>query len=507
MSKIRKAAAVLLAACTAIACSSCGENTATAVTADGYDVRAGIYLYYVTSAYTEAMNVLNEGGQDFSEATETKEIRDILDTANIDGITAEEWIQNKAIEHCTTFVAIEREFDSLGLSLTGSQLAEADAKTASAMNYFSEYYQQTGIGEESVRDIMINAYKQDAVWDAYYGEGGSKNIEELTLYDYYADNHLRIKYIEMPLKDGNGELLKSDGKKVIEEMANDYLKRLDKKKGSEPDLMKEFDFLIEEHNNYVTSLSEAAVTTTDEDGNQVTTETTAKVTTDKNGNTAATTEENETTETTTTTTKKKDKDKDKDTEETETTKAKDKDAEETETTETTTNTDKETETTTGGDTETTTTTTTTDKNAYDTSHERILLVSTAPKEDEKKTEETTTEPTYTPCEKVYNWLVDEKTDYLKPELIKDDECYYIAVKLDIHDRMVANDLWSSSQIENVRQELYYDEFLDMLADKGDALPLEKNDRAIKRYKVLDIDIMKYQTDLMNSYYSMYGNGS
>ena len=272
-------------------------------------------------------------------------------------------------------------------------------------------------------------------------------------------------------KDGD-ILLKADGKKEIEEMANDYLKRLGKKEKDEKALMEEFDFLIEEHQNYVTSLSEAAITTTDEDGNTITTPTTAKVTTDKDGNTG-------TTEAVTTAPAENDDET-----------AEGGEPAEGATTATTTTT-------------TTETTTTGEGVDYAVDKEVTLKVSTTA-EDAEKEDETTTEPTYTPCEKVYNWLADPETDYLKPELIKDDECYYIVVKLDIRDRMVDSDLWGESRIENVRTTLYYDIFLEDLENIADGYQSVRNEAAFRRYKVLDLDYVEYQNAVMQSYYSMYG---
>lgn len=486
MNLFRKAAAALLSVCTAVTCVSCGENTANAMNIADFDVRAGIYLYYATSAYGEAIEVLRKGDANFDDVTESKDYKKILSNSDIDGISAEEWIQNKAEEYCATFVEIEKQFDALGLSLTGEQLAAAESSAVSSMAYYGAFFENTGIGEQSVEDIILNSYKQDAVWDAYYGEGGSEGIEEQELYDHYAENHLRIKYIEMPLKDGEGNLLKSDGKQEIEDMANDFLARLAKKQGDEAALMEEFDFLIEENTNYVTSISEAAITTTDDEGNTITTPTTAKITTDENGNTETTAPDDE---------------EDADEEESEattTTAADENDGDENETT-AVADTDV-TETT----TETTTTTTAPVSGlGYDTANERILAVSTSGTEDESDAE-TTTEPTYTPCEKVYNWAVDPDTDLLKPELIKDEECYYIVIKMDIEDRMTDDDLWTESAVENVRQDVYYQDYLDMINETANTLSVKRNERAFKRYKVLNIDYVGYQQALMQSYYSMYG---
>ena len=488
MKLFKRAAAVLLSACTALTCASCGENTATAMTIDGYEVRAGIYLYYVTSAYNDAISVLSDGGESFENCETTKDIKKIMKDIDIDEIPADQWIQNKAVEYCQTFVAIERDFDKLGLTLSGSDLSDIEDSVASSMSNYGDFFEATGIGEQTVKDIVTSTYKKEMLWEAYYGDEGSVGVEESELYDYYADNHLRIKYLSIPLKDGEGNLLKADGKAEMEAMAQDYLDRLAKKAGDEAALQAEFDYLIEENAVYQTSISEAAVTTTDDEGNTITTETTAKVTT---------TEAEETTDLTT--------DGTDGTDTAETTVASSDETTETTTTTTTTTAEADiTDTTLTGDTETTTTTTVTYAGiGYDTSKESVLVVSTTATTALGSTE-TTTEPTYTPCQKVYEWAAAENTPYNEPTLIKDEEVYYVAMKMDIEDRMTSDDLWSASNIESVRQDLYYDEFEDMLDDMGDQLAVTRNEKAFKRYKVLDVDVVAYQNALWQSYYNYYG---
>ena len=505
MNLFKRAAALVLSVCTALTLPSCGENTANAMKVDGTDIRAGVYLFYATNAYSDAISVLMDNGETFTDAETSKALKKKLDKANIDGIHADEWIQNKAVEYCQELVAVNRDFDALGLKLTGEELAAIDTQVAGYMSGFASFFNKTGIGEASVREVCTAQFKREALWKAYYGEDGSEKVDPDTLFNHYADGHIRCKYIEMPLKDGEGNLLKADGKAEIEKMAEDYLRRLEKKKGDRTELFAEFDYLQREHEEYVTSLSNAAVTTTDENGSTITTATTAKVTT-----TEATTTESGTTvsgetgssaETTTTTAEST-------SDETTTTAA----ADTTGDGDTTTT---GSDTTTDTDEETTTTVTTTGLYAFQIDLEKVLNVSTsASEEEEDKKEEsgesgesddeeavTTTGPTYTPCEKVYNWLADASTPLDKPELIKDEECWYIVMKMDIKERMTEKDLWTESAVENVRRELYYDAFEDKLKDMGDKLDVERNKRAFKRYKVLDIDLLEYQQML---YQSMYG---
>ncbi len=492
MKLFKRALAGILTACTVLTtCTACGENTAVAMTIDGTEIPAGIYLYYIASAYSDAMNVIEEKDSDaFTECETTQDVKKIMKVSDIDDVHADVWIQNKAIEYCQSYVAVQKEFEALNLTLSGSDLASIDSAVATSYSYYGDFFNNNGIGEASVKKIMTLSYQQNAIYDAYYGEGGSEDIQDEDLKKYYTDNHLRAKYITMPLKDGEGNLLKADGKKEIENMANDFLKRLEKKSKDEAALMEEFDYLIEENNNYVTSLSEAAITTTDENGSNITTPTTAKVTTqddDKKATTTAPTSKKDDEATTAgaeTTTAPADGE--------ETTEG---DNEETTTTVTTTVT---------ATTEATTTTTTVVGLGYSTENENIIVVSTTSAEEEK-TEETTAEPSYSPSKSVYEWIADEKTPLNKPTLIKDDETYYIVMKMDINDRMTEDDLWSYSQKDNVRYELYHEPFMDSMEEKGKALPVDRNNKAFRRYSVLDVDVKEYQNALMQSYYDYYSN--
>ena len=164
MKLLKRAAAVLLSVCTALTCASCGERTANAMTVDSKDIRAGIYLYYAVNAYSDAISELEKQGEKFDDVKTSKDYKNIVKNISLDGVSVEEWIQNKAEKYCKTFVNIEKEFESLGLKLSGEQIAAAEANAASSMNYYGDYFKNTGIGEESIKAVLLNSYKQDAVW-------------------------------------------------------------------------------------------------------------------------------------------------------------------------------------------------------------------------------------------------------------------------------------------------------------------------------------------------------
>ena len=83
------------------------------------------------------------------------------------------------------YIAVEMEFENLGLSLTDDEIAEIETSMESYWGYYGEFYSENGIGEESFKDIMTLNYKSSAVFSAYYGEDGSFEVPEDDMLSYY----------------------------------------------------------------------------------------------------------------------------------------------------------------------------------------------------------------------------------------------------------------------------------------------------------------------------------
>ena len=257
-------------------------------------------------------------------------------------------------------------------------------------------------------------------------------------------------------------------------MAEQYLDRI-KAQSTEESMLHEFDNVIDEYKEYATSVSNAAVTTTDESGNLITTATTVKTTT--------------VTTTTVTTTDIQGTDQDEDADRTE------------ETTVIPSVTTATTAPATSGSGDASETTTTT--KPYP--NESIIAKMTTAPESEKKDEgtTTTTEIKYTPSEKTYNFIFNDAKLGV-PELIEEDEALYIVVRLNIEDRMTADDLWSESNVESVRQTIYGDAFDAKVEEWAKGYTEERDSAAYRRYDPLDLDIITYYNAIMKSYSNYYG---
>lgn len=129
-------------------------------------------------------------------------------------------------------------------------------------------FTENGISKDSIKEIMTSSYKSDAIFKAYYGEGGSENVTEDQLKDFYTENNARVKFVDMDMHDSEGNDLDEAGKKELQDMAKDFLKRAESA-DSEEAMLEEFDKFQEEYDDYV---ADKAAESSGEETTEATTE-------------------------------------------------------------------------------------------------------------------------------------------------------------------------------------------------------------------------------------------
>ncbi len=262
MNRIKKLAAAITSLSVAATIASCGTPTigsgsSTAMTVDGFEVKAGVFIYYTMMSYQDAVSLLaQENG-----ATPTMEE---VQEAKIDGQDAEEWIQDTATQYCKDYVTISKEFDAIGGELSQEDLDEVEDLMNTALQ--TEIFDNNGIGEESLREIAESSFKSEYIFQHYYGFDGEKGMDEEALKEYFLDNFARVKYVTMSYLDAEGNELDEAGKKEIREMAEDYAERVNSKSG-DMDKMFEMDEVKADYSEYVNEQTaelstDPAVTTT-----------------------------------------------------------------------------------------------------------------------------------------------------------------------------------------------------------------------------------------------------
>lgn len=300
------ALAAASASCSAPEAITFGKSAQTALSVDGYDVPAGVFIFNEISAYRSAMYDMYYKNGKMPTLEEIK-------NSTIEQLDATDWIQDNATDACKEYVANEKEFEKIGESLTADKLAEVKDI---ALSYSDDsLYKDNGVGEESFRKIIENSYKKEAVFKHYYGLDAEKGCSEDDLKSYYQDKTTRIKYFAISMQDSNGEQYGADEKRRLNNMIDDYVKEINAEKTSDAKL-KKIDECEDDYNKYVEkreaeeeakAAKEAGVTTTTTT-TTASTGTTTTTTTDPHANevtvtkyTTTTADENDSSETTTTT--------------------------------------------------------------------------------------------------------------------------------------------------------------------------------------------------------------
>ena len=194
MNKIRKSAAVLLAASLLLGMSACAANKSWAAKDDSLTVPIGSYIYDLYAAY---------GGAS-SKATDTTKA--VLDQ-KIEGKDATAWIREKALSSVKSLFVVDRKMKELKLSLTEEESAAAKKNLDGAWSQYQSTLEGYGIAKTSFALAYSDYYaKYEKVFFATYGKGGAKAVSDDELKGFFEKNYSDFSYIAFPLykSDSNG---------------------------------------------------------------------------------------------------------------------------------------------------------------------------------------------------------------------------------------------------------------------------------------------------------------
>lgn len=455
---IKKIAALGCAAAMVSSLTACGEKTTWGAVIDGVQIPAGVFIYYLDTANYEAQQKLNEQtdtSADLSpegaaaQSSETVTLH--LYSSQIDGVDSKQWIYDRATELMQEYAAVEAKFDEYGLTLSDDDKQSAQVYLDQIWDYAGDYYTSMGVSENSYKSIFLNSSKKQKLFETIYSEGGERAVSDDEIKTYLDENYALINYIDVELKDGEGNLLKSDGKAERMEMLNSYIERYNNGE--------DFDELNAEYVTYYENLKKAAeeaaaaaeAANADETAAENTAETTAEVS-QSPAEAALPSDDEEVTDETSETETSIETEVSEDTEAAEETTAPDEAVSENETS-------AETETTaaesTAADAQTT---------QVGTVESNMTVI--------EKADRTV------PCADVANKVFDEmnKGDIQIIETA-DGEHYYLVVKLDI----LEDDEYFTTARASLLSEMKSDDFDGMVSEWTAAQTVEKNADSYKRY--------------------------
>lgn len=233
--KIRNIAAAACAVVCTVSMSGCSDSGYIG-SVNGIEIPTGIYLYNVIfDAYNDASDKIKEEMDDDAGTAEVT----VLDET-IDGKKASTWLKDTAIEKLKRFAAIETLFSENGLSLSQEDLDAIDSSISSldddlgiyAQYYgieessFGEHYEKMGISKSSMRSIIENSYKENAVFLKYYSADGLTPATDDEINAYLTENYAAVKLLKLEFTDQQGIMLKDEADiEAVKQLAQSYADR------------------------------------------------------------------------------------------------------------------------------------------------------------------------------------------------------------------------------------------------------------------------------------------
>lgn len=245
---VKKIAAAVLAVI--LAATLCGCDKGYLMNVDGMDIRNGVYIQLMESAYsmaetaykneTAANSDTSEGGEASDSDTSGSEKDVPITERTIEGKNGSQWIKDETLNSVKRFVAVQRKCGELGITLTDDEIAAISVevnetwdsenmyvKYLYGFNTMGEYYESRGIAQESVIAInQVNAL-QNKLFLHFYDKGGEFEVTEDEINDYLKENYCAVKSQTFSYTDAAGNpLVSDDEKKAVKDKAQGYADRI-----------------------------------------------------------------------------------------------------------------------------------------------------------------------------------------------------------------------------------------------------------------------------------------
>lgn len=234
-------------AITAASASGCmGYDTRTIMTCGDVTVASGVYINYLMSELSNRMYSMYYSGQQQDDILNT--------TVDEDGqsVLLSEHLDKYALEQTKKHVAIQLKFDELGLTLDDDDLSGMESSLDSSWEQNSKYFENLGVSYDSMKEVYTVSLENNAIFEAYYYEGGIEEVTDEDIQNYLSENYLRYKQIMISKtsygEDGsstdNSEQAKKDWDYLKEEAENNNI------------TFDNFDDLIQEYQDMTTTPDE-----------------------------------------------------------------------------------------------------------------------------------------------------------------------------------------------------------------------------------------------------------
>lgn len=178
----------------------------------------GVYIYYLSSAYSEALGKV----EDASKSVFDQEI---------DGKDGAQWVKDRAKESIQLMYYVDQKFEDMGLTLDDDDESQISSITSSAWSYSSSSFNQYGISQQSLEKAYSQfVVKYQKIFEATYGKGGEKEVSDEDLRSFYEDKYTDFEYFTCSYtktnEDGSSEAMSDEEKAEAKKQFEEYVTKI-----------------------------------------------------------------------------------------------------------------------------------------------------------------------------------------------------------------------------------------------------------------------------------------
>ncbi|MFR2563033.1 MAG: hypothetical protein ACLS8R_10395, partial [Anaeromassilibacillus sp.] len=160
-----------------------------AVKSENLTVPIGAFIYNLYSAYQQAYYMVEDATQPVLEQT-------------VEDQDAATWMKDFALRQTKSILVIDDMMRDMGLSLTEDELQQVSDQTDSFWGSISTAMTEYGVAKSSFNLAYADYYtKFTKVFDATYGPGGTEEVSDEDVKDYYLTNYKAFSYVMAPIID------------------------------------------------------------------------------------------------------------------------------------------------------------------------------------------------------------------------------------------------------------------------------------------------------------------
>ena len=236
--KIGSLLLAVVMALSAVFATGCSMSKEWSYKTSDKELAIGVYIYCLDLAYQQAQTKAKE--LDDYDGTNDKWLD--LEITDDDGNTAvaRQWIKDDAQKKCLNFLAVEKGMKDEGASVDEAtqQAADEQAKTYWNVGQYANYgyimpmskdLEPYGVSFDSFRYCTSQySVNYSALFAKLYGEGGSQEVSDSELEDYFIENYVDYSYIPVQLYEAStDEAGESTNVALSDEKIADYTAELE----------------------------------------------------------------------------------------------------------------------------------------------------------------------------------------------------------------------------------------------------------------------------------------